>query len=286
MFTIEKVESRLLMAASTVTAKLSSTGTLFISATDADETIYVTQSHGGGYAISVSGAALTLVDRNGLTSRIQQARYRPLYDLARVKRISISGLGGNDEIRVATEKSIPLNVRGGAGNDRITLANARSTVFGDAGDDIIHVAGQSLTYTSPVYVDRPAGWGDTPLLVSTSYPGIEKAKSVLNATGIRVDAGDGNDIVFTRGTEDSVYGGAGEDKVIKMNELDVFNSDLPALQSANGSNDAPSRLATFGVEAVVSLASAGDVGYYEISAIGAIAAPVVVRRNTIDALRA
>ncbi len=278
----ETFESRVLMAntISPVTAKLSRSGTLFITGTDAAEKTQIIQTDGGGFYVRVGNTIPTLVGTYGLTSRIQQSRYKPLFDLGLVKRISVSAAGGNDEVLIGSEKGVPVVIHGGEGDDTISSGGTRSSFFGDAGNDAINVASQSLTYTNPTF-QRVTEAGNN---IVTTYDGIANARSILNATGNHIEGGDGDDIIYTRGTEDSVYGGAGDDQVVKMNDLDTYTSDLPALPVSSGSNSAPSRLAAFGVEAIVAETSARVIDLRTIHLQGAIEAPVVVRRNTIDAL--
>lgn len=279
----ETFESRVLMAntISPVTAKLSRTGTLFVTGTEANEKIQIIQSAGGGVAVRADNTTPTLLGTYGLTTRIKQDRYKPLFDLNLVKRIVIAGAGGDDEIAVNIERSIPVNISGGAGNDQIKGAVSSSRVFGDAGDDTIDLATGQRVETSgnsvqSFTIDRTQTGSVRPNYVFNS------GRGVINATGNRIDGGDGNDTLYTRGTEDSVYGGAGDDKVIRINEFDSYFTDLPALPAANNTNIAPSRAALFSVESVVSNSITTGADYVQLTSIPST---IVVRRSTIDALR-
>src|SRR5205085_327071 len=112
---IDTLEPRLLLAGISLTF---SRGTLHITGTQAADNIVLRQK---GTRLSVIGA-------------------RGAQATALVKKVTINGLDGDDQIRIdssAASLKIKFKISGGNGNDLISGSARADTISGDAGNDTI-----------------------------------------------------------------------------------------------------------------------------------------------------
>ena len=131
---------------------------------------------------------------------------------------SVSMGSGNDTASLNFDGAI----WGGAGNDDLSLADAfYGEVYGEHGDDVIHVSGATL---SPII---RGGHGNDRIDASANYAGVridgEHGSDTIVGSEyddeLRGDAGDdfvygngGNDVFYTRdGERDQIHGGGGTD---------------------------------------------------------------------------
>src|SRR5438477_12536452 len=112
---VDPLEPRLLLTAISVSF---SRGTLRVTGTDSADNIILRQKRG---KLSVLGVKKSVA-------------------ASLVKKVSISGLGGDDQISIdpsAASLKIKFSIRGGDGNDMITGSARPDTLAGDAGNDTI-----------------------------------------------------------------------------------------------------------------------------------------------------
>jgi uncharacterized delta-60 repeat protein len=111
-------------------------GTLRITGTDADDDTQVTAG---------SSASELVVAQNGLEQT---------FAATDVKRIEIDLRAGDDTFAVATDVTIPADVRGGDGNDTISGGAGRDRMSGDRGDDTLFARdGQTDVLTGGAGID-------------------------------------------------------------------------------------------------------------------------------------
>lgn len=274
MFLFEPCEARRLLSAdvidaapapSGVSAKLSKTGVLTITGSSAKDTINIAEYNGKVIELRVDGG-VNLLAQYGTTAgsgiiRISDtSEFRVslaadsdsiYFDAALVKRIVVNTGAGRDYVNAQISKpNISVAIDGGRHNDTLVTSARNSTVLGGIGNDLIVSDRQPLFRTIRV----------------TSVPGIQVGSSTtyrldrsyttlpatLDASGNRLDGGEGDDRFRVRGAEDTVIGGGGSDSVTKLNALDVFLSDLPELTTTQRTaNTIKSRLAVFGVDVIL-----------------------------------
>lgn len=103
---------------------------------------------------------------------------------------SLSGDAGNDTIYGGTGNDW---IDGGADNDVISGGTGRDTILGGTGNDYI--------------VSGPTGTPDR------GYPGLYAGDSNTTDDRDSIDAGEGNDTVFSGDDNDTIYAGGGDDYV-------------------------------------------------------------------------
>lgn len=228
----EAVEPRRLMS-----ARLLESGTLFVLTPSTNDSISVMRQINGDYRVTENGVVKNFIGG----------------DAARVNRVLVHSLNGNDRI-VVNVGSIPTQVEAGQGNDLIETGSAKDSIYGGAGNDTISggsgndlirgddgndsiagVAGNDLIEggNGNDSIDGGAdsdtiygGNGDDSILAGTGNDRVEGGGNFdfidgqAGADRILGDAGDddvrggtGNDTVFGNDGNDRVYGGSGADAV-------------------------------------------------------------------------
>ncbi len=285
MFQLEAVERRCMfsftitttndvLGPSPVSVKLSRTGVLTIAGTDTADVINVTQVFGKNeLKITSTGGIDFLADYGQLSNGN--------CDIGLVKRIVVNTGSGRDYVKVATsQRRITAQVDGGSGNDTLVANMHGATLRGGTGNDYLlsdqeyvqvalvssFPAGPNDHFVFPpssasTVISRFAATGNQVVNVSAN-----PIRYLLNATANVLDGGAGNDRLSSRGSEDSLYGGTGSDSVLKLNGATTYFTDLPVLETSN-TNEAPSRMALFGVEEIIDSQNAIEV---------------IVRRSSID----
>lgn len=122
------------------------------------------------------GPDLILVDVQRLPGRFQNRGVVNVagvgqFSLARVRRIVVSGHGGDDWIGLSDlgRRPIPARIDGGAGNDLIVTNNARAQIIGGPGSNFINGVWERPPAASPVTVvaTTPAPVAPAPVPVAT-----------------------------------------------------------------------------------------------------------------------
>lgn len=113
--------------ATVTTFKVSKTGTLFVSGSAKADTLNIQVKN--GKLAGISGLSIARTDlKTGevVTTNVGSAR---------IRRIDLSGLGGNDTITVIAD--VPVNVRGAAGDDTLNVFAPSRTISGGSGTNTI-----------------------------------------------------------------------------------------------------------------------------------------------------
>jgi hypothetical protein len=128
-----------------VTLKVSKTGTLFVTGTGKADKVTFQVKNGkivaGELAAADSAAAASFTFVPVLNSN------------TKIKRVDVSGLGGNDVITVFAD--VPVSVRGAAGNDTINVFAPTRTIVGGSGSNMIRdgdeAVGDVYLYSTGTY---------------------------------------------------------------------------------------------------------------------------------------
>ena len=185
---------------------VTSTGTLVIGGSSSSEDITVGTRRNG--RIAVDFRRTNLGPGGGLFV------YEFAFSASKVKRLDIGGSSGNDSIAVNVNLSGRSNVRGGGGDDTITVNGRRLTAYGGDGNDV-------LSSETRVRSVQPVTMGD-----SSGSTTIQ----VIDATYNTLYGDAGNDTLTSTGGEDSLIGGAGTDQLVTENAVEKHVGGLPALQ--------------------------------------------------------
>lgn len=137
------------------------------------------------------------------------------------------------------------------------LESKKIEIVKDNGDGTYVVKFNGGRDGKPITATISAGPKGRPTTIAYPYTGNVK----IDKTANRLEGGDGNDQLFSRGGEDSVYGGAGNDKFIALSDgVEVRYTDLGTLKSdKKASKGAPSRVAIFDIESTTTQANGGSV---------------------------
>lgn len=129
------------------------------------------------------------------------------HELEQVERIVVDGGEGNDTISIASDLTLPVEIRGGAGNDTLEAGGGPATLLGGAGDDTLKATTHGALLDGGVGHDtlRGGGLGDT-------LQGGSGADTLFGAGGAdQLDGGDGDDILHGDDGNDTLVGGQGRD---------------------------------------------------------------------------
>lgn len=243
MMPIESLESRRLLA---VTANLSKSGVLTITGSGQGDSIIVKQTD---TQVEIrAGADFAATDRDIVNGKV---------DITKVKRIVVNAGGGRDYVEAGlfrTRKAIDIVLNGEGANDTLVSQSSRSTLRGGPGNDyLVSVLGNALFRMEAVAnrtldVTRLTTAAVLQSGVLSTFPGVmvSEVRNVL-------DGGSGDDRLATRGGDDSLYGGDGQDTLLKLNTVDVYFADLAPRPGAgeNGATAWASRVAAFGIDKIV-----------------------------------
>lgn len=248
MLLLESLESRqFLNAVVVIQANLSRTGVLTITGSTLADTITLKQS--GNQLEIVSDKQLFSGDPDIVGTKI---------DMAKVKRIVVNAGAGRDFVKVEqliTRKSISIQLSGDAANDTLVSQTKNVTLRGGAGNDYL-VSDPTVVST---HVIRPNSAGVDFARISftqgstvTNLQGFAISGGAINGTNV-LEGGSGDDRLATRGGDDSVYGGDGNDTLMKLNNLDVYFTDLaPQAEPVEGTvRTLLVRVAAFGIDKIV-----------------------------------
>jgi hypothetical protein len=135
----------------------------------------VTLSHSGTLIVVGSGKAnvIDLYRSGGKVHAIADGA-ESLYPLRAVKRVSAMLLGGDDHFYAHGWLTMPMNIDGGSGNDRVHGGSGNDTLAGQAGDDYLFggagldtliggSGGDRLDSADQVWLDpgfSPGAWRD------------------------------------------------------------------------------------------------------------------------------
>lgn len=258
MFLFETVESRKLLAftitpdaplvGEAVTAKLSKTGVLTINGTSGRNIVEVSQS--------VDARTLRVTSAGGVDFLSGYGRTADRIDARLIKKIVVNAGAGRDRISVSTTReTIKAELNGGGSDDTITARMMYATLSGGAGNDYL-ISGFDARFVSINRVDDNG--------TRVSY--FAGAPDTFN----RLEGGSGDDRLATRGGEDSLYGGDGEDTVEKLNDMTTYFTDLPlkatvpsgTLQAIEWGRPGfnTERVAVFGIEKILAAPVESDLG--------------------------
>lgn len=248
MTPFESLESRQMLDA--VTANLSKTGVLTITGSSHADTILLKQV---GYQIQIdAGTEFSSADPDLAGGKV---------DITKVKRIVVNAGGSRDYVevdRINSRKAIAIQINGDGANDTLISRTKDATLRGGAGNDYLlsdpavlyrFVYAASLATAQPVYTRD--NFQFSPYTTSVAL-GANSGTNVL-------EGGSGDDRLATRGGDDSVYGGDGNDTLLKLNSIDVYFTDLepqpePTTDPANGGFVQVSRqvrVAAFSIDKIV-----------------------------------
>jgi hypothetical protein len=168
---VQQLEARCYLAASLTGS------TLKVQGTNNNDAIVVTTTNasGGQYIVTLNG------------KRTQYAR-------SKVKKITITGLDGNDKITLKGTIAATVAAAGGNGNDTITGSNGKETFTGADGDDVIR-----------------GGNGNDIIKGGNGFDFVE--------------GGSGNDKIQGDGGDDALYGDAGDDTLTGGEGNDTLGGD-------------------------------------------------------------
>lgn len=134
---------------------------------------------------------------------------RILIDESVLTGVELSGGDGNDSLESRGRGAVTL--RGGAGNDRLTVTSADASLYGDAGDDTLKLGqggrnfafggeGNDTLYSGPTSSNLFGGEGDDLMIAGEGTD--------------RLYGGNGDDVIELAGGEATVFAGAGTNRVI------------------------------------------------------------------------
>ena len=107
---------------------------------------------------------------------------------------------GNDLIQIASTVAVPVDLRGGQGNDTFKLGSGSAIIHGDDGNDTIDGKAIKSTFVA---------WGDAGDDNITGSSGLDE---LHGGTGNdTISSGSGDDRVYADDGDDYLYGGAGSD---------------------------------------------------------------------------
>jgi Ca2+-binding RTX toxin-like protein len=173
------------------------------------------------------------------------------YDLAKVKRISITGGKMNDLLQVGTDTgdvTIPTTLTGGSGDDTLIGGAGKDvikglagndSIVGNAGDDKLSGGAGNDTITGDDGKDTVTGDnGDDSISGGAGDDNIKGGAGKDSITGDEgndkidggsgddlLDGGDGVDTITARSGADVVSGGAGADILLMKNNKKAINVD-------------------------------------------------------------
>lgn len=232
---IDPLESRQMLAgnydmlSSSLFAKLSRTGTLFITGTSVRDTITVKQSVLDLALPRKLFVSVSLSSKYAAEAQVQPTFNFPIGD---VKRINISSGAGDDLVVVNTGVKGRTVIHGGKGDDRLETTGRSGSLFGDSGNDI-------LTSQSPVSI----------ALESVSLPIGDGQRAVRYSYNL-LTGGDGNDTFRTRGSDDSIIGGGGNDRYepLEAGIVITTGTTLPTVSYPSGTVYGVARIALDSIE--------------------------------------
>jgi Ca2+-binding RTX toxin-like protein len=252
MTTIESLESRQLLssvnvqlnAAESVTAKLSRTGLLTITGTAQADNITLKQS---GNQIEIdAGTLFATSDSDIVGGKV---------DISKVKKIVVNAGGGRDFVKVeqlTSRKSIGIQLNGEGANDTLVSQMKNVTLRGGAGNDYL-MSDPSVVVTRTISPSIAVDFTNVDWTrVSSNPQGFAFSGGAITGTNV-LEGGSGDDRLATRGGDDSVYGGDGNDTLVKLTNLDVYFANLePQEEPVDGAiRTFNVRVAAFGIDKIV-----------------------------------
>jgi Ca2+-binding RTX toxin-like protein len=181
---LEALESRQLMTILPVPhAVLSPDGVQRITGTERADHIIV----------SVKNGKLTVADGPSFFA------IKTVFNAADVKKINANLLGGNDIFTAQGDFDVPMNIKGNAGNDRLTGGSAADRIDGGAGGDVISGgAGRDFIL---------GGRGHDVLI------GGKGQDTINSIDGSFIRSGDSDEIFAEDGEKDTIFSERAVDKV-------------------------------------------------------------------------
>lgn len=169
---------------------LSSTGTLTVTGSKLAETITVESVRQNRVRVTVA------LNNGSLSPHVRE------YSVNVVKRVRVYGANGADTIRMdAALRGISV-LSGGRGDDTIISRVSDTTLSGDAGND-------TLVSDPNVYSERFTG------MVGPAY-----TQAGISQTRNQLFGGPGADVLRSRGGDDSISGGTGNDRFEALNNIE------------------------------------------------------------------
>ena len=148
---------------------------------------------------------------------------------------------GNDLVQIASSVTIPVDLRGGLGDDTFKLGSGAATIHGDDGNDIIEgkAVKSSLvawgdagddTITASAGADELHGGAGKDSITSGSGDdrayGDDGDDYLYGGAGLdTMEGGAGDDRIFGEGGKDTLRGGAGIDVIEGGADDDIINGD-------------------------------------------------------------
>jgi Ca2+-binding RTX toxin-like protein len=165
---------------------------VFAKLNDATDTITVNGTSSNDIITVTASGANTIVTRNSVPQT---------FATADVKRITILGISGADQISVGASVTAKMYISGGGGNDTITGNAGDDRLDGGAGNDVIHGGDGNDTLTG--------GDGNDSIFGDAGNDYIRGGNGKDRLAG-----GDGNDTIFGDLGSDRLFGDEGIDSLV------------------------------------------------------------------------
>lgn len=163
---------------------------LVLSTGAANDNIQVARGTGGRLDVSINGTRYDVT-------------------LAPGQELAVRSGAGNDVIHARPDVNVTMDVKGGAGNDRITTGAGNDRVDGGLGDDRIYTAGGNDYIFGNHGNDRLNGGAGNDVI----YGGDGNDHLIGNQGRDFLDGGKGNDLIQGGAGRDILAGGRGNDRL-------------------------------------------------------------------------
>ena len=165
---------------------------------------------------------------------VSQFRWKQSYPADLIQKIEVYGNGGDDEIRVDDDLTLPSFIDGGAGNDTLEGGGGNNTIYGGLGNDEIEGNdGNDVIYGGDGNDVINAGGGNN------SIHGGDGNDTITAGSGNdTIYGGDGNDVIYAGDGNNWVDGGSGNDTITAGSGTDtLYGGDGNDVIRAGAGND-------------------------------------------------
>ena len=197
-------------------------------------------------ALTVAGSKKNdriVVDSDGTTLTVSCNKQTETFNVADVTSLTITGGAGNDRITVAEDVTGSATINGGAGNDRIVGGGGGDTVTGDAGNDWLWGGDGDDALDAGAGNDHLFGQaGADELLAGAGNDALDGGEDddILHGGDghDRIHGGAGDDQLFGEGNKDKLFGDAGDDFLDGGDDKDhLFGGEGDDILAGGAGND-------------------------------------------------
>ena len=174
---------------------------------------------------------------------VSQFRWKQSYPADLIQKIEVYGNGGDDDIRIDEDITLPAMIDGGAGNDTIEGGGGTNTIYGGLGNDEIEGGdGNDVIYGGDGNDTIEGGDGNDVIDAGSgnnSVDGGDGNDTITAGSGNdTIDGGDGNDVIYAGDGNNCVDGGDGNDTIITGSGNDtIYGGDGNDVINAGDGNN-------------------------------------------------